>query len=351
MEKYMKAVVVVEANKVESRDDVPVPELRDYECLVKTHACGFCNGTDLQVIGGTIEESGGFMGFPTVLGHEGSSEVIQIGPKVRHIRIGDRYIHNNLRPDVGNGYTKTYGSMAQYGLVVDHQAMLEDGYKPSEIPFWKKQEEFPKDIDYIDGAMLLSLAESHSAAYNFGTKEGDHILIYGSGPMGTALALFMKILGAEEVVIVDSVPERLENAKRVAHVDRTVNFVETPLKEALGEQLFDLVVDAVGRSSILVEGSQYLKPYGKVCSLGVLRKDDLLINVGRLKWNTSLHMLNWPYGEYDILPETIKLIQAGKVNPKDFYSHVLPFTEVNRAAELVRTRQALKCILNFDIDV
>ena len=345
----MKAVVVVEAGKVEIRDDVPKPVPIDYECLVKTHACGFCNGTDLQVIAGTIEESGGFMGFPTVLGHEGSSEVIQLGSKVRHIQMGDRFIHNNLRPDVGNGYTKTYGSMAEYGLVVDHQAMLEDGYTPDQIPFWKKQKQFPNDIDFIDAAMLLSLAESHSAAANFGTKEGDHVLIYGSGPMGTALALFMKLIGAEKVVIVDSVPERLENARRVAHVDQTVNFAEIPLKEAVGEELFDLVVDAVGRSSILTEGSQYLKPFGKVCSLGVLRNDDMMINVGKLKWNTSLHMLNWPYGEYDIMPETIRMIQEGRLNPKDFYSHVLPYTEVNKAAELVRTRQALKVILNFDL--
>ena len=349
MDRYMKAVVVVEANKVEIRDDVPIPVPRDYECLVKTHACGFCNGTDLQVIGGTIEESGGFMGFPTVLGHEGSSEVIELGPKVRHIKLGDRYIHNNLRPDVGNGYTKTYGSMAQYGLVVDHQAMLEDGYSPKEIPFWKKQEEFPKDIDFIDGAMLLSLAESHSAAVNFGTRKEHHILIYGSGPMGTALAMFMKNMGAEKVVIIDSVKQRLENAKRVAHVDRAINFEETPVKEAIGDELFDIVVDAVGRSSILIEGSQYLKPYGRVCSLGVLRNDDLKINVGHLKNNTCLQMLNWPYGEYDILPETIKMIQAGTVNPKDFYSHVLPFTEVHEAERLVRSREALKCILNFDI--
>ena len=350
MAAFMKAVVVAAPGVVEIRDDVPVPEIGPYECLVKTHACGLCNGTDLQVIGGTIEEKAGFLGFPTVLGHEGAAEVIEVGSKVRHIHIGDRFIHNNLRPDVGNGYTKTFGSMAEYGLVCDHEAMAEDGFLPSEMPFYKKQKQFPKEIGYIDAAMLLSLAESHSAAVNFGTKKGDHVLIYGSGPMGTALAMFMKLQGAEQVTIIDCVPERLANAQRVANVDRIINFAEISVKEAVGDELFDLAVDAVGRSSILVEGSQYLKPFGKVCSLGVLRNDDMMINVGQLKWNTSLHMLNWPYGEYDIMPQTIQFILEGKINPKDFYSHVMPYTKVNEAVELVRSRKALKVILDFDTE-
>ena len=50
----MKAVVVIAPGQVEVRNDIPVPEIGDYECLVKTHACGLCNGTDLQVIAGTI---------------------------------------------------------------------------------------------------------------------------------------------------------------------------------------------------------------------------------------------------------------------------------------------------------
>ncbi|MBQ6469339.1 MAG: zinc-binding dehydrogenase [Lachnospiraceae bacterium] len=349
MGNMMKAVIVAAPGKVEIREDIPIPGIGDYECLVKTHACGLCNGTDLQVIGGTIEKKAGFLGFPTVLGHEGAAEVIKVGPKVRHIQIGDRFIHNNLRSDVGNGYTKTYGSMAEYGLVCDHEAMAEDGFLPSQMPFYKKQKQFPKEIDYIDAAMILSLAESHSAAVNFGTKQGDNVLIYGSGPMGTALAMFMKLRGAEKVTIIDCIPERLANAKRVAKADRLINFAETPVKEAIGAEEFDLVVDAVGKSTILTEGSQFLKPFGKMCSLGVLRKDDMMINVGQLKWNTSLHMLNWPNGEYDIMPETIRYILDGAVNPKDFYSHVMPFTEVNQAVELVRSRKALKVILNFDI--
>lgn len=347
--KWMKGVVVTEQNQVKVADDIPVPEVGPYDCLCRVHACGFCTGTDFGIIHGKANSAQGFHGFPTVLGHEGAGEVIAAGEKVRYINIGDRFIHPNLRPDVGNGYTKTYGGMAQFGLVCDQRAMVEDGVcGETEVPFYKKQGRFPKEIGFIDAAMLLSLSECHSAAKNFGVKSGDSVLFYGAGPMGTALALFMKLRGAGKVTVIDSVDERLESSRRIAGTDRTINFQREHLPEAIGGERFDLVVDAVGSSAIVLEGSQYLKEGGTFCALGVLKAGDTMLDASRLKNNTRLHMLNFPYGEYDILPETVEMIQRGLVNPKDFYSHVVPFTEIDRAMRLIETREAFKVILDFD---
>ena len=341
---FMKAMVVAGPNQIGIREDVPMPPLGDYDALVKVHACGFCNGTDLQTIEGMLET--GFAGFPTVLGHEGAGEIVAVGPKVRHIRVGERWIHPNLYPDVGNGYTKTHGSMSQYGLVSDNQAMLEDGYTEADF-HWVKQHRFPKEMSFVDAGVLLSLAECHSAARNFGAAEGMEILIYGAGPMGIALAMFCVLRGAQ-VTQIDSVPSRLEQARKVAHVAETINFAEQNVDEVLAGRKFDLVMDAVGYTSILYEGSGRLKPGGKVCSLGVLKKNDLMIDTSRLQCNTSLHMRNCPYGEYDIMDETIELIMTGRVDPHDFYSHVLPWDQIDEAVRLVRSHEALKVILTIE---
>lgn len=348
--RLMKGIVVAEKNKVIVADDIPVPEIGPYDCLCRVHACGFCSGTDFGIIQGKATAAQVFQGFPTVLGHEGAGEVVEVGEKVRYIKKGDRFIHPNLRPDVGNGYTKTYGGMAQFGLVCDQQAMVEDGVcRESEVPFYKKQGRFSDKIDFVDAAMLLSLCECHSAAKNFGVRPGDSVLFYGAGPMGTALALFMKLLGAEKVIVIDSIQQRLENSKRVAGTDRIINFKTSSTQEEIGSERFDLVVDAVGSSQVVLEGSQYLKPGGTLCSLGVLKAGDTLVDAGRLQNNTRLHMLNFPYGEYDVLPETVAMVERGDVNPKNFYSHVVPFMEIDRAMELIRTKEALKVILTFDV--
>ncbi|MDO4491040.1 MAG: zinc-binding dehydrogenase [Lachnospiraceae bacterium] len=343
---YMKAVVVTAPGEVTVREDVPKPVLGEYECLIRVHACGFCNGTDLQIIRGTGGDLGnGVSIYPTVLGHEGAGEVIAVGSKVRHIQVGERWIHPNLYPNVGNGYTKTHGSMAEYGMISDNQAMLEDGYKEADFP-WVKQHRFPEWMSYEDAGVLLSLAESHSTARNIGAAPGKEILIYGAGPMGLALALFCTLEGAS-VTQIDSHDDRLERAVRIAKVGTVINRRKENVDERLKGREFDVVVDCVGQSGILYEGSQRLKNNGTVVSVGVLKKDDLQIDSSRLKANTSLKMLNFPVGEYAIMDETIELIRTGVVNPKDFYSHVLPYEEINRAADLVRTRAALKVILSF----
>lgn len=108
---YMKAIAVMGPNDIGVVGNVPKPVLGDYEALVKVHACGFCNGTDMQIITGTGGDLGnGVSIYPTVLGHEGAGEIVAVGKKVRHIHVGERWIHPNLYPDVGNGYTKTHGS-------------------------------------------------------------------------------------------------------------------------------------------------------------------------------------------------------------------------------------------------
>ena len=345
MEKgMMKAIAVLSPGVVKVVDNVPIPKIGDYEALCKVHACGFCNGTDIQIINGSMNTN--FGGYPTVLGHEGAGEILEVGKKVKNIHVGERYIHPNLYTDAGNGYSKTHGSMAQYGLFFDKQAMLDDGYTEKDFPPFK-QYKFPDTISYVDAGVLLSLGECHSACKNFGVSKGQEVLIYGAGPMGIALGLFSSLAGAN-VTQIDSVPERLADAIQIGKVKQVINFKTENVDEVLQGKKFDLVIDAVGATSILYEGSSRLVPKGKVCSLGVLRSNDQVMNVLKLQCNTSLHMLNFPYGEYSILDETIKLIEDGSVNPKDFYSHIVHFEKIDEVVKMIKNKTALKVILTFD---
>jgi len=348
MNQLMKAVAVREKGVVEIVHDVPIPVPGDYEVLIKVKACGFCNGTDMQIINQTMSEHEGMGKYPTILGHEGAGEVVEIGARVRYIKPGDRFVHPNLRPDVGNGYTKTFGGMAEYGLVADHRAMLEDGFKTEDLPFRNKFAPFPADIDFVDAGVLLSLSESLSAAHNFGCDPTKDVLVYGAGPMGLALMTYMKILGVRRLVAIDSIDERLANARKIAHVDQTINFMTENVDEVLKDTLFDIVVDAVGSTKVIMEGSHRLKPLGRVGSMGVLKNTDCMIDVSLLKNSTMLHMLNFPYGEYTRMNENIGYIQQGLIDPKNYYSHVMHVDQIHDVIELVKSKKALKVIMRVD---
>lgn len=341
--KYMKAVAVFAPNDVRVVDDVPVPQIGEYEALVKVAYCGFCNGTDTRIINGAMD-----FDYPLVLGHEGAGEVIAIGNKVRNIEIGDRFIHNNLHANAGNGYFKAHGGMAQYGLVVDHQAMLEDGYTNKNLEFYKKFAKIPRDFDFKHGAMLLTLSECMSAVRNFGINVGSDVLIFGAGPMGTAIAAYSKLAGANSVVIVSGTEERLQNALKVSKADEIINYNKINVADAIGNRRFDVSVDAVGSTSVIIQASSFLKPYGVVGGLGVLRKDDRLLDMSKLQNNTGVHMLNFPYGEYDIIDENVDLIKAGKIRPEDYYSHIVNMDNISEAIELVKNKKALKVLIEID---
>lgn len=346
MDGFMRAVAVMGAEDVRIVDDVPIPRPGPYEALVRVHACGFCNGTDFQIIRGTLPAHEGMKPFPTLLGHEGAGEVIELGEKVRNIRIGDRYLHPNLHDDPGNGYTKTYGGMSQYGLVADYEAMKEDGYD-GPPPFSGKYAHVPSDFSYTNISMLLSLSESLSAAKNFGIGPGTKLLVYGAGPMGLALMKYARILGAEKIVAVDRLHDRLKRAVQLADIDDGINSEEKDLRSELDHIQFDVAVDAVGASSILLEASSFLRPGGRVGAMGVLRQDDTKIDITRLKNDTMVQLLNLPYGEYSVVEENIRMIQEGKIDPEKFYSHVLPMEEIHKCMDLVARKEALKVILTI----
>ena len=61
-----------------------------------------------------------------------------------------------------------------------------------------------------------------------------------------------------------------------------------------------------------------------------------------------LQMLNWPYHEHRQHEEILELIREGKVDPKEFYSHVLPIDEAEKGVEMIKKREAYKVIFTME---
>lgn len=350
----MRGVVVEKIGVVTVKDDIPKPNgVGPYEALVKIVTCGFCNGTDMRIIDGQMTEIQGAQPYPLVLGHEAAGIVEAVGDKVRNYAVGEKHIRVNGNGVARDGrYFSMHGQMVEYGIITDYAAMEADGVQLPDNPFIvaaarMKPSRLPDDFDLVDAGVLLPLCECLSAVRNFDINENTDVLIYGAGPMGLAMMQYMHIVGAKSVVAIDSVPERLQKALDIAKVNEAYNFMTDDIDKVLEGRLFDRVVDAVGLSSVLMEGSKRLRPFGMLCSLGVLKKGDSSIDLSFLKNNTRLQMLNFPYQEYAVLEENIRYIKEGKIDPKDYYSHVLPIEEVNKAIELVRNKETIKVIMTL----
>jgi L-iditol 2-dehydrogenase len=335
----MKAVAATAPGKVEVVE-IPMPEIEDYECLVKVRACGLCNGTDLKII--EDEVSTNPVEFPVILGHEGVGEVVQRGKRVRNIRQGDVYLNFHGRIMPGTRFNSMWAHMVEYGVLPDYAVMDEMGIGG---PRYSGSLLLPPDIDPVDGGVILTLKECFSAVRNFGFQAGQSTLVYGDGPVGLALVNFLRMAGAAWVGCVGHQPHRLQWIARHSQPDLLLNSHGESPRERLGDRRVDLVIDAVGSTAVIREASHLLKPGGKVGVLGVIRNKDAALSLLDLANHTSLHMLNWPYQEHAVHQEIVGLIQEGKIRPKDYYSDVIPMIEAPRAVEMVKARTAFKVVL------
>jgi len=340
----MKAVAVMEAGRVEVVD-IPIPECGEYECLVKVRACGLCNSTDLKIINNEI--SNVKVQYPIILGHEGVGEIVEKGSRVRNLKVGDIILSPRGKLAQGIPYKLMYGGMVQYGVIHDIKAMLEDGI---ELPFVLERypgRKIPKEIGFEDAGVILTLKENYSALINFGIKPGMDVLVYGDGPVGMGLVNFSRVKNAGWIACVGHRKERLDKILNIAKADMVINSHSESVDEKLGDRHFDLIIDAVGKTDIIKQAAKRMKPGGKVGCYGVLKPSDSTIDLLDLPNNINLHMLNWPYREHDTQDEIIDMILTGKINPKDYYSHVLPVEEAARAVKMVETREAYKVVLKM----
>ena len=330
--------------------EVPIPHYGEYECLVRIRACGICNSTDRKLITNTM---GDFpVQYPALLGHEAVGEIAAVGSKVRNFKVGDRVVSPCGRLEPGTVYHSAWAAMAEYGIAHDIKAMLDDGLAiPDDVEAHTLEDypvrSVPEGMSWPDAVMLLTIKENYSALLNFGMTAGKDVFIFGDGPVAYGLSCLARAMGAGFIGVAGHHEERLANIVRDARVDIAVNSHQIPVEEALHGRSFDIVVDAVGSTSIIKQGARFLKPGGRVGVYGVLSRPGAEINLLDLPNNVCIQMLNRPYGEYRAHDAVCRLVAEGKIDPTSFYSHVIPIDEAARGFEMVKSREALKVILTM----
>ncbi len=340
----MKAIAAIDVGKLEFVE-LPMPELREYECLVRMRACGLCNGTDLRVIDGTlgnVREK-----YPVILGHEGVGEIVEVGAKVRNFGLGD-IITDPATAVEDPGYRSDCAAFCEYGIMQDLEVMRELGLGQDAVRFLARRACVVRaDMAFEDAAMLVTFKETYSAVRNFGVQPGMDVLIFGDGPNSLSLTFFTRHLGAGTVTVVGHWDERLGRFTTVAKVDRVINSNQQDVGETLGGERFDLVIDAVGSTSTVREGLPFVKPCGKLGAFGVLRNTDEDLPIRAIPNGVCLQMLQWPVGANDVHDEVVGMVQDATIDPKDFYSQVDTWENIEEAVHRVRAREAFKIILTI----
>ncbi|MEV5765679.1 zinc-dependent alcohol dehydrogenase [Micromonospora sp. NPDC052213] len=251
--------------------DVPEPRIRaEGDIIVKVRASSVC-GSDLHLINGFLPA----MREGDVLGHEFMGEVVETGPGVRRLRAGDRVVVGSVVACGGCWYCRT----EQYSLCDNSnpQPVLVEklwGHSPAgilgyshaaggysgshaeyvRVPFGDVGA-FPVPDAVPDDSVVFAsdaMPTGWMAADFCGLKGGEVVAVWGAGGVGQMAARAAQLLGAERVIVVDRLPERLATAADRLGVE-TVNYAETDVLEALREMTAgrgpDACIEAVGMES------------------------------------------------------------------------------------------------------
>lgn len=255
------------------RNDVRVEAVKDptllnhRDVILKITLTAIC-GSDLHLYNGYIPT----MKAGDILGHEFMGEVVEVGNEVKDLQVGDRVVtpfniacgncffcQHDLWALCDNSNPNAWMAEQFYGQspsgLFGYSHLL-GGYAGGQaqyvrVPF---ADVGPiKAPAHLSDEQVLFLSDifptGYMAAENCNIHPGDTVAVWGCGPVGQFAIQSAYMLGAERVIAIDHIPERLEMARAHGKAE-TLNYAETEvvgdLKEMTAGRGPDACIDAVG---------------------------------------------------------------------------------------------------------
>jgi NADPH:quinone reductase-like Zn-dependent oxidoreductase len=324
-------------DKLEYRDDVPVPRPGPGEVLIQVHAAGI-NNTDINTrlgwyskivkegtgaSGQSIDDadaswSGTPLAFPRIQGADCCGRIVRVGPGVSAGRVGERVlVRNMLRTPVAYRPYEcwTFGSECD-------GAFAQFAVAPS-------AETYAVNCSWSDSE-LASIPCAYSTAENLlqraNVRTGETVLVTGaSGGVGSAAVQLAKHRGAEVIAITSA--SKAETIKALG-ADRIIGRDADPLK-ALGARSVDVVLDIVG-GDMTAQRVETLKPGGRYAIAGAIAGPLAEIDL-RTIYLRDLTILGCTFQEDEVFRNLVRYIEHGEIRP--IVSKVYPLSAIAEAQQ------------------
>jgi S-(hydroxymethyl)glutathione dehydrogenase/alcohol dehydrogenase len=241
--------------------DDPSPE----EVLVQMRACGLCHSDEHARTGDLPMPH-----FPIICGHEGAGEVVEVGPGVTSVRVGD-HVALSFMPSCGEcqwclsnraHLCDAGAKLFTVGMMTDGRIAHRIGDLPvarysqlgafSEVQLLPETSVVKVDPDIPWSAVALvscGVATGFGSAVNRGgVKVGDTVAVLGVGGVGINAVQGARIAGARRVIAVDRVPYKLEQAQLygATHTYRSLEEAQSGVADLTEGAMCDVVVCTFG---------------------------------------------------------------------------------------------------------
>jgi D-xylulose reductase len=330
-----KALVLEKVRELSLREiDLPLAVGPD-DVKIRIDTVGVC-GSDVHYY--THGRIGGFVvNAPMVLGHEAAGVVVEIGAKVRNLKVGDRVCMEPGVPDLSSrasklGLYNVDPSVVFWATPPVHGVLTPYVVHPAAFTY-----KLPDNVSFAEAAMVEPFAVGLWASVKAGIKPGDTAVVTGAGPIGIMTALAALAGGCSRVIVSDLVDEKLAIAERYPGVS-TVNVKREKLADVVSAATdgwgVDIVFEASGspRAYDGIEG--LLRPGGCLIAIGMpvepVKIDISSFAAKEIRIETVFRYAN-------VFDRALAMIASGKVELKPLISETFTFDEsitaFERAAE------------------
>ena len=328
-------------------DEKPEPEVGSPdEAVIRVEATGVC-GSDLHIYHGRVAIEPGF-----TIGHEYVGTVLATGDDVTRVAEGDRVLGTFLtacgecffcRRGVFQQCDRggVFGHGAALGSLQGAQAdqLLVPG---ADITLRKVPEGLTDDVALFAGDVMGTGYHSVDA---LGLEPGSSAAVLGLGPVGLCAVQAAKAGGADRVIAIDTVEERLKMAKSFGAVPLhlTEDDVRARVKEETEGRGVDGTIDAVGHPDALDMACRLTRKAGTVSATGVYA-EPIQLHMG-IVWIKGLTLKTGQANVIAYVDPVLERLESGELDPTPLVTHHMKLDDAPEAYQVYDRHEALKIVL------
>ncbi len=342
------------SNKDVRVEEMLKPKINSDEFLVEVKKSGICGSDILEYYRFAKMKKLGLDSL--VLGHEIAGEVVEIGENVKNIKMGNKVFVSHHVPCFECHYCKQGHHTACHLL---HNTNFDPGgfaefIRIPNINIEKKGVYVLKDsMSYEEGVLIEPLACVCRAQRLATIKEGQTILILGSGVSGILHLKLAKLKGVNKVIMTDISESRLKQAKEFG-ADAIINAREdipSKIKDLNENKMPDCIIVCTGALSAANQALNCVGPGSTIIFFAVPRPGvKLEIPINDYWRNEVTIMTSYGAAPTD-LDEAYDLISNNRISVTDIISHRFPLRQIQEAFNVVcEANDSMKVIIDFERD-
>ena len=328
-------------------DEKPEPEVGSPdEAVIRVEATGVC-GSDLHIYHGRVEIEPGF-----TIGHEYVGTVLATGDDVSKVAEGDRVLGTYCtacgecffcrRGDFQQcdssrvfGHGEALGSLQ--GAQADQLLVPHADRTLRHVP-----DGLSDDVALFAGDVM---GTGYHAVQALELEPGSSAAVLGLGPVGLCAVQAARAAGAERVIAIDSVEERLRMAESfgATPLHLTEDDVRARVKEETDGRGVDGAVDAVGHPDALEMACRLTRKAGTVSATGVYA-EPIQLHMG-IVWIKGLTLKTGQANVIAYVDPVLERLQSGELDPTPLVTHHMKLDDAPEAYEVYDRHEALKIVI------